>query len=87
MQVTRSTPLAVGGSLLSVGGLGRDRKAVSTIYLYQCDTREWVKVGELPSPRYYCACATIERRDLLVAGGVMVGGVSKLKSFDIASIS
>ena len=67
LQTTRSTPLAINGSLLAIGG--RADKAVTAIYLYQLDTGNWVKVGDLPTPRYCCTCAMITDQEILVAGG------------------
>ena len=64
-----STPLSIRGSLLAVGGRGKDDKAVTAIHLYQPDTGEWVKVGDLQTPRYRCTCAMITDREMLVAGG------------------
>ena len=82
LQTTRSTPLSISGSLLAVGGWDKDRKAVTAIHLYQPDTGEWVKVGDLPTPRYNCACAD---REMLVAGGIDQDG-NRLKRMDIALI-
>jgi N-acetylneuraminic acid mutarotase len=69
LQTTRSTPLSISGSLLAVGGEDKDGHAVTTIHLYQPDTEEWVKVGDLPTPRYDCTCAMITDREMLVTGG------------------
>ena len=85
LQTTRSTPLSIRGSLLAVGGRDKDRKAVTAIHLYQPDTGEWVKVGDLPTPRYNCTCAMITDRELLVAGG-WDQGYTILKRMDIALI-
>ena len=85
LQTTRSTPLSISGSLLAVGGVDKYRKAVTAIHLYQPDTGEWVKVGDLPTPRSDCTCAMITDRELLVAGGVDQDG-NRLKRMDIALI-
>ena len=70
LQTTRSTPLSISGSLLAVGGLGKDRKKVTAIRFYQPDTGEWVKVGDLPTPRYNCTCVLLNpNREILVLGG------------------
>ena len=69
LQTTRSTPLSIRGSLFAVGGVDRDDKAVTAILLYQPDTGEWVKVGDLPTPRYWSTCAMITDTEMLVAGG------------------
>ena len=67
-----SAPLSIGGALLAVGGRnaeGGSDTVMPAIHLYQPDTGEWVKVGDLPTPRYACTCAMIGDRELLVAGG------------------
>ena len=69
LETTLSTPLSISGSLLAVGGKDKGRKAVTVIHLYQPDTGEWVKVGELRTPRYQCTCAMITDREMVVAGG------------------
>ena len=69
LQTTFSTPLSISGSLLAVGGRDKGGKAVTAIHLYKPHTGEWVKVGDLPTPRSSCTCAMIADRELLVAGG------------------
>ena len=82
LQTTRSTPLSISGSLLAVGGLGKDRKEVTAIRFYQPDTGEWVKVGDLPTPRYNCTCVLLNpNREILVLGGSKYS-----KSMDIAKL-
>ena len=85
LQTTNSTPLSISGSLLAVGGRDKDRKTVTAIHLYKPDTGEWVKVGDLPTPRWNCPCAMITDRELLVAGGCDQY-VNRLKRMDIALI-
>ena len=66
--IERSAPLSINGYLLSVGG------KETSIYLYQPDTGEWVKVGNLPGPRRHCTCAIIAGREMIVAGGYAAVG-------------
>ena len=82
LQTACSSLLSISGSLLAVGGVG---KAVTAIHLYKPDTGEWVKVGDLSTPRLNCTCAMITDREMVVAGG-MSGGVW-LKRMDISSIN
>ena len=82
LQVARSSPLSISGSLLAVGGY-EDGTDVSAIHLYKPDTGEWVKVGDLPTPRRSCTCVMLTDRELLVAGGW--DGVM-LKRVDIAQV-
>ena len=86
LQTTNSTPLSISGSLLAVGGEDKYDKAVTAIYLYQPDTGKWVKVGDLPTPRYNCTCAMITDREFLVAGGFVQDGNRLKKRMDIALI-
>ena len=70
LRMKFSAPLSISGSLLAVGG--RDVAShddITAIHLYQPDTGEWVKVGDLPTPRLGCTCAMITGREILVAGG------------------
>ena len=83
LQTTRSTPLSVNGSLLAIGGLDKDRRAVTAIHLYQPDSGKWLKVGDLPFPRYYCTCGMLTEKDMIVAGGFLN---DRLNEFDIALI-
>ena len=74
-----SVPLGLGGSLLSFGGCdvsesdneddSKTDNPTSAIYLYQPDSNEWVKVGDLPTPRYGCACSVLPSGEIAVAGG------------------
>ena len=84
LQTVRSSPLSISGSLLAVGGRDKKRKSMTVIHLYVPGTGEWVKVGDLPAPRYNCTCAMITDGEMLVAGGY---GDSRLKRMDIALIN
>ena len=85
LPVAYAVPLSISGSLLAVGGY-KDRKAVSALHLYQPDAGQWVKVGDLPSPRCLSTCVMISEKELLVA----IGGTSlcnSLNSVELAEIS
>ena len=84
LQTTCSTPLSISGSLLAFGGRYKDCKTVTAIHHYQPATGKWVKVGDLPTPRYDCTCAMITDRQMVVAGGT--SGGDWLKRMDISSI-
>ena len=86
LQLTNSTPLVVNGSLLAVGGQDKDWEAVTAIHLYQPDEGEWMKVGDLPSPRSSCTCTMTTDREVFVAGGQKVWGLP-LKRVDSAEIA
>lgn len=72
MPFTRSNPVCVGGSLLTVGGeLTKNdwANAVQDILLYQHDKLEWLKIGDLPSHRLGSVCVMVSERELFMAGG------------------
>ena len=62
--LTFSTIVALNGALLAVGGWFS-----SSIHLYQLGRRSWVKVGDLPSPRWQCTCTVLPNGEMFVAGG------------------
>ena len=59
-----STVLVLNGALLTVGGYES-----SAIHHYQPSSRSWVKVGDLPTERWQCACTVLPNGEILVAGG------------------
>ena len=69
LPVSYAAPLSISGSLLAVGGRDKDDNAVSAIHLYQPDAGQWVKVADMPTPRYQCTGIMITDKELLVAGG------------------
>ena len=68
LNVIKSTPLSISGSLLALGGR-KDDKNTTTIQLYQPETGKWLKVGDLPHPRRLCTSAMINDREMMVVGG------------------
>ena len=82
LNVICSTPLSIGGHLLAFGG-ELSGSGVTSIQHYQPDTNKWVKVGDMPSPRYNCTCAVTNNGDILIAGGSKDG--SHTCTCDIAS--
>ena len=83
LQIGCSTPLSIGGSLLVAGGR-KDKEASTALHLFQPDTGLWVRVGDLPTPRYDCICTMMSDREMLVAGGYCHG---MLKNVDIALVN
>ena len=64
------TVLVLNGALLTVGG-----HVSSAIHHYQPSSRSWVKVGDLPTERWMCACTVLPNGEILVAGGrTKIGG-------------
>ena len=79
-----STAISLRGYLLSVGG-SHDNHTRTDIYLYQPESEQWTKVGDLPNTRHYCSCVVLPSGELLVAGGreSSVGWSSRV---DVASV-
>ena len=63
-----STPIAVHGSLLAVGG-SHGRQRSSAIHVYDQEKNAWNKMGDLPTERQDCACCLLPSGEILVAGG------------------
>ncbi len=66
-----SSPIVHGNTLLTVGG--RDSNdwggnATTKIYRYDVAGNQWIKVGDLPEPMYYCYCTSVASQ-LFVLGG------------------
>ena len=80
-----SAPLSVGGSLLAVGGRIDRYHSSSSIHLYQPDTSQWVKVGDLPTARYQCTCSVLPSGEIIIAGGQT--GTANISTVDILRIS
>ena len=81
-----SAPLSIGRSLLAVGGRDdRDNNPSSSIHLYQPDTRRWVKVGDLPTARYYCTCSVLPSGEVIVAGGETITFIQTVDFFSISA--
>ena len=78
-----SAALALRGSLLAVGGRHSLGNSNSAIHLYQPESGQWVKVGDLPTARDACSCTLLPSGEILVAGGYNKGRISQV---DVASL-
>ena len=66
-----STPLALNGILLAVGGRSEQDEiytARNTIYAYHPERKEWVKAGEMPTERAQCSCIVLPSGEIMVVG-------------------
>ena len=63
-----SSAISLRGYLLAVGG-SHDNYTRTDIHLYQPESEQWTKVGDLPNAREYCSCVVLPSGELLVAGG------------------
>ena len=63
-----SAAISLRGYLLAMGGR-HDNLTITDIHLYQPESEQWTKVGDLPNVREYCSCVVLPSGELLVAGG------------------
>ena len=64
----RCTAINLHGFLLAVGGRHGGRRS-SAIHIYNQEKNTWIKLGDLPTERSYCACCLLPSGEILVAGG------------------
>ena len=79
-----STAINLRGYLLAVGG-SHDNHTRTDIHLYQPESEQWTKVGDLPNVRHYCSCVVLPSGELLVAGGSESSG-QQTSRVDVASV-
>ncbi len=75
----RSSPIAIGNALLTLGG--RDDKGlggndISSIHLYDPTKDQWTQCGDLPKEMYGCICIELSGK-LCVLGGERGSATSK----------
>ena len=80
----RSTTISLRGYLIAVGGR-HDNRTRTDIHLYQPESEQWTKVGDLPNARRYCSCVVLPSGELLVAGGYNTS-VELTRRVDVASV-
>ena len=76
LPLNYSTVLIYNGALFSVGGSN-----TSAIYLYQPSKKNWIRVSNLPTKRWQCACTILPSGEIFVTGGEGVN-----KCMNIATI-
>ena len=78
------TTTTLNGSLVAMGGF----PASSTIAMYLPQTEQWLKVAELPTPRFLCTCALLpETGELMVIGGKEKNAFGfYIKSIDLCTL-
>ena len=79
-----SAAISLCGYLLAVGG-SHDNRIRTDINLYQPESEQWTKVGDLPNVREYCSCVVLPSGRLLVAGGYD-SSVRLSSQVDVASV-
>ena len=80
----RPTAISLRGYLIAVGGR-HDNRTRTDIHLYQPETEQWTKVGDLPNAREYCSCVVLPSGELLVAGG-QESSLKLTSRVDVASV-
>lgn len=76
LPLNYSTVLIYNGALFSVGGSN-----TSAIHLYQPSKKNWIRVSNLPTKRWQCACTILPSGEIFVTGGEGVN-----KCMNIATI-
>ena len=64
-----SAAIDLRGYLLVVGGSHDNGTRSTDIHLYQPESEQWTKVGDLPNACHCCSCVVLPSDELLVAGG------------------
>ena len=82
--LSHSTAISLRGYLIAVGGR-HDNRTRTDIHLYQPESKQWTKVGDLPNVREYCSCVVLPSGELLVAGGYDSYG-RQTRRVDVASV-
>ncbi len=76
----RSSPIAIGNTLLTVGGsdeaLGGN--ATSSIHLYDPTKDQWTQCGDLPEEMYSCHCIELSGKLCVLGGGERLSSLSDL---------
>ncbi len=83
-KLSCSTAVSLNNSMLAVGGEDDRGKESSAIYHYNPQSKQWTKVGDVPSALYYCACTALPSGELMVLGGY--GGYSRVDGVHIAKV-
>ncbi len=68
-DLTYSTAVSLHNSLLAVGGKDDQDRLSSAIRLYNPQTRQWTKVGDVPAALSSCSCTVLSSGELLILGG------------------
>ena len=81
MPFYRSSPIAIGNTLLTVGGSDQayGGNAISSIHLYDPTKDQWTQCGDLPEKMYSCRCIEL-------SGKLCVFGHGGIRGFIIRSV-
>ena len=84
--VKHCIPFNFGGSLFAVGGCDDNFNPDSSIHLYQNDSKRWVKVGDLPTPRFCCTCSVLNHSGEVIVAGGQTGWSKYCNTVDIMTV-
>ncbi len=84
-DLTSSTAVSLHNSLLAVGGMDDQDRRSSAIRLYNPQTRQWAKVGDVPAALSKCSCTVLSSGELLVLGGT--NGDRRFSEAHIAAVN
>ena len=76
-----STIVILEGGLMAMGGF-----STSAIHLYQPNSRNWVKVGDLPTERSRCFCVVLLNGEIIVGGGQCGPCLTNTRLIDFARV-
>ena len=76
-----STIIILKGGLMAMGGF-----STSAIHLYQPSTRNWIKVGDLPTERSQCFCVVLPNGEVTVGGGQSGPCLTNTRLLDFARV-
>ncbi len=68
-KLTRSAAVSLNNSLLAVGGEDDSDEESSAIYHYNPQSKQWTKVGDVPTALSRCSCTALPSGELMVLGG------------------
>ena len=73
-----SSPVTIGNTFLTVGGTDKSLggNIANSIQLYNPNTSQWTRVGDLPEPMYN-PCCIIQSSELYVLGFTSIGTISQ----------
>ena len=60
-----SPPVAIGNTLVSIGGCNVDGIPTTSIQMYNPAIKQWIQIGELPEPMSGCCITVLSRKQLV----------------------
>ena len=73
--VTYTACVSIHSRLLAIGGKDSNDKPTTAIHMYNPTTDSWEIISHTKTPRYKAIAAVLPTNQLLVVGGITVGGI------------